>query len=118
MALAVSEASKVIPLLERLTGRRFSLCVKLYGDNAASVTVINRQAFFVKTWRTRAFALSASWLRDQVRLLNLTLTHHPGATLVACPRQSLPSYACWQVSGRHLTSLRLLILLNQLPLKE
>ena len=83
MALAVSEVTKLLPLLECLTGQRFSLRVELYGDNSASITVINRETFFVKSWRTRAFALRASWLRDQVRESGLTLTHHPGAELIA-----------------------------------
>ena len=83
MALAVSEVTKLLPLLECLTGQSFSLHVELYGDNSASITVINRETFFVKSWRTRAFALRAAWLRDQVQESGLTLTHHPGAELIA-----------------------------------
>ena len=83
MALAVSEVTKLLPLLECLTGQSFSLHAELYGDNSASITVINRETFFVKSWRTRAFALRAAWLRDQVRESGLTLSHHPGAELIA-----------------------------------
>ncbi|OLP84290.1 Copia protein [Symbiodinium microadriaticum] len=83
LATAMSEASKVLPLLEALTGRSFDSHVKMFGDNSASITVANRETFFVKTWRTRAFALRASWLRDQIRNQNVLLQHHPGATLVA-----------------------------------
>ena len=83
LATPMSEASKVHPLLEALTGRSFDSHVKMFGDNSASITVANRETFFVKTWRTRAFALRASWLRDQIRNQNVLLQHHPGATLVA-----------------------------------
>ena len=55
----------------------------MFGDNSASITVANRETFFVKTWMTRAFALRASWLRDQIRNQNVLLQHHPGAMLVA-----------------------------------
>ena len=71
MALAVSELTKLLPLLECLTGRTFSLCVELYGDNSASITIINRETFFVKSWRTRAFALRASWSHGcEIRFVN------------------------------------------------
>ena len=83
LALAMSEAMKILPLLEALTGRPFESHVKMFGDNSASIVVANRETFFVKTWRTRAFALRASWLRDQIRDQNVLLQHHPGATLVA-----------------------------------
>ena len=83
LALAMSEAMKILPLLEALTGRPFESHVKMFGDNSASIVVANRETFFVKTWRTSAFALRASWLRDQIRGQNVLLQHHPGATLVA-----------------------------------
>ena len=83
MVLAVSEVTKLLPLLECLTGQKFSLHMEFYGDNSASITVINRETFFVRAWRTRAFALRAAWLRDQVRASNFSMTHHPGAELIA-----------------------------------
>ena len=59
LATAVAEVSKIHPLLEALTGRSFQCQLKLFGDNSASITVANREHFFVTTWRTRDFARRA-----------------------------------------------------------
>ena len=83
LALAVSEVSKALPLLECLTGRSVLRQVELFRHNAASTTVANQETFFAKSWRTRAFALRAAWLRDQIRESSLTLAHHPGPELIA-----------------------------------
>ena len=83
MATAVAEASKTLPLLESLTQRPYGLNIQVFGDNAASLTLAQRDTFFLKAWRTRAFALRASWLRDQIKALDLSLAHCPGIDLIA-----------------------------------
>ncbi|CAE7437070.1 RE1 [Symbiodinium sp. CCMP2592] len=83
MALTISETIKIQALIENMTGWALKSSFRIYGDNAAAVTVANREHFTLGAWRTRTFALRAEWVRDQMSLYDLALLHHPGESLVA-----------------------------------
>ena len=83
LATTISEAIKLQPLAEALLGCTMPMSVRLYGDNSGSIQLLNRDVFHKCSWRTRAFALRAAWVRDQMHEHGIPLEHHPGATLIA-----------------------------------
>ena len=64
---------------EELTGR---VLLELQGDNMAMIqTILNE----VASWRSRHYAVRASWARDTVKDQEVDLKHVPGTELVAGP---------------------------------
>ena len=57
--------------------------LKAEGDNAASLTSLAKARFQETLWRTRHFALRASWVRDMLREHGIELSHKAGEELSA-----------------------------------
>ena len=57
--------------------------LKAEGDNAASLASLAEARFQETLWRTRHFALRASWVRDVLREHNIALRHKAGDELFA-----------------------------------
>ena len=54
--------------------------VKLFGDNMAAIKSIMTQ---VTSWRTRHYAMRASWIRDMISKEEVQLQHRKGTELVS-----------------------------------
>ncbi|CAE7646758.1 RE1 [Symbiodinium pilosum] len=76
-----TDALRLKENLDQLPGRRH--VIDMFCDNASAVTLITNPTFNRVTWRTRHFALRASWIRDQIATQPITIKHEPGETLVA-----------------------------------
>ena len=57
--------------------------LKAEGDNAASLATLAKARFQETLWRTRHFALRASWVRDMLREHGIDLQHKAGEELSA-----------------------------------
>ena len=80
-ATGLQDALRLKENLDQLTGRQRR--IEMICDNASAVTLITNPTFNRVTWRTRHFALRASWIRDQIATQPITIKHEPGETLVA-----------------------------------
>ena len=80
-ATGLQDALRLKENLDQLPGRRH--VIDMFCDNASAVTLITNPTFNRVTWRTRHFALRASWIRDQIATQPITIKHEPGETLVA-----------------------------------
>ena len=54
--------------------------IKLFGDNMAAIKSIMTQ---VTSWRTRHYAMRASWIRDMISKEEVQLQHRKGTELVS-----------------------------------
>ena len=81
MASTTQELIHVSELIGALTDQDLEL--KLMADNASAVTLVVRTRFIAHGWRTRHFAIRASWLRDVTAEKGIEVEHTPGAGLVA-----------------------------------
>ena len=81
MTASTQDLLHVAELVKALTDRELKL--ELKADNASAVTLVVRSRFIAHAWRTRHFAIRASWLRDVVSTKSIEVEHTPGAGLVA-----------------------------------
>ena len=81
MASTAQELLHASELVHALTGKCLKLEMK--ADNASAVTLVVRSRFIAHAWRTRHFAIRASWLRDVAASKDIQVEHVAGASLVA-----------------------------------
>ena len=80
-ATGLQDALHLKDIVDQLTGLTHS--IEMVCDNSSAVTLIAGATFNRVTWRTRHFALRASWIRDQIASQPITIRHEAGETLVA-----------------------------------
>ena len=80
-ATGLQDALHLKDIVDQLTGLRHS--IEMVCDNSSAVVLIAGPTFNRVTWRTRHFALRASWIRDQIATQPITIRHEAGETLVA-----------------------------------
>ena len=54
--------------------------VMIEGDNAAAIRTLQTE---VTSWRTRHFAIDATWIRDMINAEDIKVSHRPGKELIA-----------------------------------
>ena len=50
------------------------------GDNYAAIRTLQSE---VTSWRTRHFAIDATWIRDLMKAEDINIIHRPGKELIA-----------------------------------
>ena len=54
--------------------------VTMEGDNSAAIRTLQSE---VTSWRTRHFAIDATWIRDIMKTEDINISHRPGKELIA-----------------------------------
>ena len=67
-------------LVLEFIGEKERVTTSLKGDNMAALHSIRTE---IINWRTRHFAMHASWIREKITELGIDLTHVPGKELIA-----------------------------------
>ena len=80
-ATGLQDALRLKEVVDQLTGLAHT--IEMVCDNSSAVTLLTNPTFNRVTWRTRHFALRASWIRDQIATQPVTIRHEAGETLVA-----------------------------------
>ena len=80
-AMGLQEAVKLQIMIEDLVGEKYN--IRMLVDNLSCVTLLNKPTWNQLGWRTRDFAIRASWIRDQLRDENMDVQHFAGKDLVA-----------------------------------
>ena len=81
VASGLQEALRLKTIIEELEGAKFEIRVLV--DNLSCVTLLNKPTWNQLGWRTRHFAIRASWIRDQLRDERVNVQHYAGRELVA-----------------------------------
>ena len=68
-------------IIEELEGTEYK--IRMLVDNLSCVTLLNKPTWNQLGWRTRHFAIRASWIRDQLREERVAVQHYAGRELVA-----------------------------------
>ena len=77
----MQEAFRLKTIIEELEGTEYE--IRMLVDNLSCKTLLNKPTWNQLGWRTRHFAIRASWIRDQLREERVAVQHYAGRELVA-----------------------------------